>query len=83
MASQWILIALVLAGGMAPLSLYLHRKGRTQRARALDVAALAWLFYLVHLVAEGPPLLTGALMFLGCFHLGLLMGWVPIRRDVG
>lgn len=83
MAWEWTTIALVLAAAMLPVSLYLHRRNRLVPARLVDGAALAWLFYLVHLTAEGPPLLLGALMFLGCFHLGLMMGWVPIRRTGG
>lgn len=83
MAWQWIALALALSGVLLAASLQLHRTRRTAVARAVDIAGLAWLFYLVHLFEEGPKLLQGALVFLGCFHLGLLMGWVPIRRSEG
>ena len=80
MTWQFIALALVLGGALLPLSLSLHRGKRTRVARVVDVVALGWLFFLAHRAGEGPPLLLGALMFLGCFHLGLLMGWSPVRR---
>ncbi|MCR6663311.1 MAG: hypothetical protein NVV60_09235 [Luteimonas sp.] len=81
MAWQWI--ALVVAAALVPLSLHLHRGQRDGIAKAVDVVALAWLFYLVNLVADGSQWLLGLLMFMGCFHLGMLMGWAPIRREPG
>ncbi|MCD9028642.1 hypothetical protein LDO26_10540 [Luteimonas sp. BDR2-5] len=80
MTWQSIALTLLLGGVLLPVSLYLHRRKRTSPARVVDIVALAWLFFLVQRAADGPPLLLGALMFLGCFHLGLLMGWSPIRR---
>ncbi len=79
MTWQWI--ALAVAAAMVPLSFYLHTRNRVRQAKAVDVVALAWLFYLVNLVAGESQMLLGVLMFLGCFHLGMLMGWMPIRRD--
>ena len=79
MAWHWIVLALAVAGALVLASLHLHRRGR-RAAGTVDVAALAWLFCLVNFVPAQSQWLLGLLMFVGCFHLGVLMGWLPIRR---
>lgn len=82
MAWHWIAVALLVTGALVLVSLRLHRNGRPA-AKAVDVAALAWLFFLVNSVPAETRWLLGLLMFVGCFHLGVLMGWLPIRRAPG
>lgn len=79
MAWHWFAAALLVSGALVLASLQLHRKGRPA-AKGVDVAALVWLFCLVNFVPAQAQWLTGLLMFVGCFHLGVLMGWLPIRR---
>lgn len=79
MAWHWFAVALLVAGALVLASLHLHRRGRPA-AKAVDVAALAWLFCLVNVVPAQSQWVLGLLMFVGCFHLGVLMGWLPIRR---
>ena len=82
MAWPWIVVALFVTGALVLASLHLHRRGR-RAARGVDAVALAWLFALVTLVPAEAQWLLGALVFVGCFHLGVLMGWLPIRRVQG
>lgn len=80
MSWQLISIALAASGLLLLGSLHLHRSGQTRPAKIVDAVALAWLFVLVQFFFGDTPLLMGAMMFLGCFHLALLMEWLPIRR---
>lgn len=79
MAGHGLTMALVVAGALVVASLQLHRRARPA-AKAVDVVALAWLFYLVNAVPAPSQWLLGLLMFAGCFHLGALMGWLPLHR---
>lgn len=82
MAWQWMGLVLLAAAALAWTSLLLHRRGH-RAAKYVDVAALALLFGLVNLVPAESQWLLGLLMFAGCFHLGVLMGWLPVRRAGG
>ena len=82
MAWHWLVLALIASGAMVLASLHLHRRGRPA-AKGVDVVALLWLLVLVNFVPEDMRWLSGVLMFAGCFHLGVLMGWLPIRRIEG
>ena len=75
-----IWVAFVLATVMVPAAAWLHRSNHLVAARVVNIVALVLLFNLANTIGQDSQWLLGLMMFLGCMHLGLLMGWMPIRR---
>lgn len=75
-----LLIAVVLSGAIPPITIRYHRRGRRLLASAIDLLAIAWLFWLVKKTIDGPPMLLGVWILLACIHMAGLIGFWDARH---
>lgn len=80
LASKLFLIAIVLGASLAPIAVRYHRRGQRLLASAIDLVAIAWLFWLVKMTINGPPMLVGVWILLACIHVAGLIGFWDARH---
>ncbi len=80
LATKLLLIAIVLGASLAPIAIRYHRRGQRLLASAIDIVAIAWLFWLVKMTINGPLLFLGVWILLACIHLAGLIGFWDARH---